>query len=72
MMSKIGPLLPLIPVAGLVFQAGRQSEKLEEVFSKTYALEAEQKSSRDILFDIHGKVCTVEQEIRNLNKRFER
>ncbi len=72
MMSKIGPLLPLIPVAGLVFQAGRQSEKLDELFTKTYALEGEQKGVRDLLFDIHGKVCTVEQEIRNLNKKFEK
>jgi hypothetical protein len=70
MMSKIGPLLPLIPVAGLVFQAGRQSEKLDELFSKTYALESEHKNTRDLLYDIHGKVCTVEQEIRNLNKKF--
>jgi hypothetical protein len=72
MLSKIGPILPLIPVAGLVFQAGRQSEKLDELFSKTYALETEHKSTRDLLYDIHGKVCTVEQEIRNLNKKFER
>ena len=69
MLSKIGPLLPLIPVAGLVFQAGRQSEKLDELFSKTYALESEHKGTRDLLYDIHGKVCAVEQEIHNLNKR---
>jgi hypothetical protein len=65
----IEKLLPLIPVAGLVFQAGRQSEKLDELFSKTYALESEQKGARDLLFEIHGKVCAVEQEVQSIAKR---
>ena len=69
---KIVPLLPFVPLAGLVFQAGRQAEKLDELFTKTYALEAENKTTRELLYDIHGKVCTVEQELRSLNKRFER
>ena len=68
-LERIMPLLPLIPVAGLVFQAGRQSERLDEIFSKAYAMESEQKSTRDILYDIHGKVCAVEQEIKAIAKR---
>ena len=71
MMNKIQSFLPLIPVAGLVFQAGRQSEKLEELFLRAYALEAEQKSTRDLIFDIHGKVCTMEQELREIGKKLE-
>jgi hypothetical protein len=68
-LEKILPLLPLVPIAGLVFQAGRQSEKLDELFTKSFALESEQKGTRDILFDIHGKVCTVEQEVRTISAR---
>ena len=68
-MNKIQSFLPLIPVAGLVFQAGRQSEKLEELFLKAYALEGEQKNTRELLFDIHGKVCTIEQELRDIGKK---
>jgi uncharacterized protein YerC len=71
MLERITPLLPLIPVAGLIFQAGRQSEKLDELFSKAHALEMEQKGTRDILYDIHGKVCTVEQEVRTLSARLQ-
>jgi hypothetical protein len=71
MLERITPLLPLIPVAGLIFQAGRQSEKLDELFSKAHAFEVEQKSTRDILYDIHGKVCTVEQEVRTLSARLQ-
>jgi hypothetical protein len=67
--DKLMPILPMIPVAGLVFQAGRQSEKLDELFTRTYANEAEQKSTRDLLYDIHGKVCAVEQEVRAIAKR---
>ena len=69
MLERIMPLLPLIPVAGLVFQAGRQSERLDEIFGKAYAMETEQKSTRDILYDIHGKVCAVEQEVKAIAKR---
>ena len=69
LLERILPLLPFIPVAGLVFQAGRQAERLDELFSKSYAMETEQKSTRDLLYDIHGKVCAVEQEVRAIAKR---
>ncbi len=67
--EKMIPILQFIPVAGLVFQAGRQSEKLDELFSKTYALESENKGTRELLFDIHGRVCAMEQEIHSIAKR---
>jgi len=69
LLERILPLLPFIPVAGLVFQAGRQAERLDELFGKSYAMETEQKSTRDLLYDIHGKVCAVEQEVRAISKR---
>jgi len=69
MINRIAPLLPFVPVVGLVFQAGRQSERLDELFSKAHALELEQKGTRDILYEIHGKVCAVEQEVRTLSSR---
>jgi hypothetical protein len=68
-LERIIPLVPLIPIAGLVFQAGRQSERLDDLFSRTYALESEQKGTRDLLYDIHGKVCAVEQEVHAISKR---
>lgn len=68
-MNRIVPLLPFIPAAGLVFQAGRQSEKIDELFTKAYAQELDQKTTRDILFDIHGKLCAVEQEIKSISAK---
>lgn len=67
--SRILPVLPLIPVAGLIFQAGRQAERVDELFARAYASENEQKGTRDLLYDIHGKVCAVEQEVRAIAKR---
>jgi len=67
--SRILPVLPFIPVAGLIFQAGRQAERVDELFTRVYASETEQKSTRDLLYDIHGKVCAVEQEVRAIAKR---
>ena len=61
-------LAPMVPFGVLVFQAGMQAERLDDLFKKTYMLEAEQKSSRDLLYDIHGKVCTVEQDVKNIQK----
>ena len=67
-MNGIGPYLSLIPVAALVFQAGRQSEKLDELFTKTYALEKEQRGSLDILHDIDLKVTTVQHDVKQLQE----
>jgi hypothetical protein len=66
LIDKVTPLLPFIPVMGLIFQAGRQSEKLDDLFTKTYALESDQKGARDLLYDIHGKVCAMEHELKNI------
>ena len=69
MIDRLLPLLPFIPVAGLIFQAGRQSERLEDLISKTYALETEHKGTREVLYDIHGRVCAMEQELHSISKK---
>jgi hypothetical protein len=61
-------LAPMVPFGVLVFQAGMQAERLDDLFTKTQMLESEQKSSRDLLYDIHGKVCTVEQDVKNIQR----
>ena len=61
-------LVSLIPLGALVFQAGMQAEKIDDLFSKTQMLEKEHKSTRDLLYDIHGKICTVEQDVKNIQK----
>ena len=68
-MERIAPLLSLIPIAGLIFQAGRQSERLDDLILKTTSLEADQKGIRDILYGINGKLSSMEQEIRDMARR---
>ena len=67
-MNGIAPYLSLIPVAALVFQAGRQSEKLDELFTRAYAVEKEQRGSLDILHDIDLKVTTVQHDVKQLQE----
>jgi hypothetical protein len=67
-MNGIGPYLSLIPVAALIFQAGKQSEKLDELFTKTFALEKEQRGSLDILHDIDIKVTTVQHDVKQMQE----
>ena len=61
-------LVTLLPIGALVFQAGMQAEKLDDLFTKTQMMEKEQKGTRDLLYDIHGKICTVEQDVKNIQK----
>ncbi len=54
----------LSTISGLVFYAGQQSHRIDELFRRAYAVEHEQKEARDILFDIHGKVTGIERDIQ--------
>ena len=67
-MNSVGPYLSLIPVAALIFQAGKQSEKLDELFTRAFAVEKEQRGSIDILHDIDKKVTTVQHDIKQLQE----
>ena len=65
-MERLIAVIPLLPVAALVFQAGSQAERLSDVIKTTHMLEVEQKSSRDLLYEIHGKLSSVENDIKHL------
>jgi len=68
-MSEIVKFIPMIiPIGALIFQAGSQSEKLDDLFKKVYANEIEQKSTRELLYDMNGKLCTIEQDIKHIQK----
>ena len=67
-MNSVGPYLSLIPVAALIFQAGKQSEKLDELFTRAFAVEKEQRGSIDILHDIDKKVTTVQHDVKQLQE----
>lgn len=57
-MSKLLSYIPII--AGGVFTAGYQINRIDTLFNITHAQGVEQKDIRDVIYDIHGKVCIIE------------
>ena len=60
-----------IPIGGLVFYAGIQSQRIDELFTKSHAQAVEQKETKDIIFDMHGKVCSIEKDIKHILDKVE-
>ena len=61
---KIVPLV--ITACGLVFHAGRQSEKIDDLYVRMDVQAAEQKSTREILYGIENKLTVMEQDIKHI------
>ena len=58
-------LLPYIPfVLGGIFTAGYQINRIDTLFSITNAQGVEQKETREVIYDIHGKVCSIESLLK--------
>jgi hypothetical protein len=56
-------------VGSLIFVSGRESNRLDEVITKVHAAEVERKDTKDVLFDIHGRICSMEQDIKYIKER---
>ncbi len=59
----------LVPLCSAVFFAGYQVNRIDSLFTMVHAAEMETKETKDIIFDIHGKVCSIEQDIKNIEKK---
>lgn len=68
-MNYITQLSGLFSIGGLVFYAGIQSNKIEELFQKAHAHEKEQKTSGSLIYEIHGKVCGIEKDIKHIQEK---
>ena len=67
---KYSPVLATaMSVGSLIFISGRESSRLDEVFTKVHAAEQERKNIQDVIFDIHGRVCSIEQDIKHILKK---
>ena len=55
-------------LAGLIFSAGKQSERIEELFTKAHVAELERKDVKEVIYDMHGKVCAIETDLKRLLK----
>ena len=57
-----------VTLGGLVFSAGRQSEKIDDLFTKAEAAALERQDVKSMLYDMHGKICAIESDIKRLLK----
>ena len=55
-----------LPICGLVFHAGKQSEKVDDLYARMDIQTSEQKSSREILYTIENKLTVIEQDIKHI------
>jgi len=55
-------------LGGLIFAAGRQSERIEELFTKAHAAEVERKDVKEVIYDMHGRICAIENDVKRLLK----
>lgn len=58
-----------LSVGSLIFVSGRESNRLDEVVRKVHAAEIERKEIRDVVFDMHGRICSMEQDIKYIREK---
>ena len=58
-----------LSVGSLIFVSGKESNRLDEVVRKVHAAEIERKEIRDVVFDMHGKICSMEQDIKYIKEK---
>ena len=63
-----GVFAVVMTLGGVVFNAGKHSEKINELVLKSNCAEAERKSIHDVIYDMHGRVCAIERDIQRLVK----
>ena len=65
-MLKYGGLA--VTIGGLIFAAGRQSERIDELFMRAHAAEIERKDVKEVIYDMHGRICAIENDVKRLLK----
>ena len=63
---NVSLLVQALPLCSVVFFAGYQSSRIDELFSKAYASEKETQGIHGVVLDIHGRVCSIEEKIKTL------
>ena len=64
-MREIAGLIASAATAGsIIFQMGKESNRIDTLFTKAHAAEVERKETSEIIFDIHGKVSGMEKDVQ--------
>lgn len=53
-------IMGAIPFLGIVFSAGTQVNRIDDLFNKAYSQEVEQKKADIVIGEIHQKVTRIE------------
>ena len=70
MREELLKMVPLaVPVFALIFHAGKQSEKIDDLYSRMDVQNIEQKSTRDILYGIDNRLIVMEQDIKHILRK---
>ena len=64
--------IALFPICSAVFFAGYQVNRIDELFTKAHAAELDQAGMREVIFDIHGKVISIEKDIKYMQASLSR
>jgi hypothetical protein len=65
--EQVFKMIPLaLTLGGLIFHAGKQSEKIDELYTRMDINTSEQKTTRDILYTIENKLTVIEQDIKHI------
>lgn len=64
--------MALFPICSAVFFAGYQVNRIDELFTKAHASEAEQAGTKELIYDIHGKVTSIEKDIKYMQSSLSR
>jgi hypothetical protein len=46
--------------------------RIDELFTKVHASAKESAETRDVILDIHGRVCTIEEHIKNIDSNLKK
>jgi len=58
----------LIPLSGVIFAGGYQVSRIDELFGLIKVAHAEEKSLKDVIFDMHGRICSMETILRDMHQ----
>jgi len=69
-LQRYGPVIASsMTVGSLIFVSGRESNRLDEVIRKAHTAEIERKNIQDVVFDMHGRICSIEKDIKYIKDK---
>ena len=67
--AMVTAISTMMAVGGLTYQAGRHSETITSLGVRVSQAETRSRDHDTLLFDIHGKICAIEKDIKHIVKK---